>query len=58
MVSPFVNMIDITSLFAAELEVPKIGVSGKGLKAKRRLLTKKFINKNIILLNVHDSYTL
>ena len=30
-VSPFVNIVDIISLFAAELEEPKIGISGKGL---------------------------
>ena len=30
-VSPFVNIFDIISLFAAELEELKIGISGKGL---------------------------
>ena len=30
-VSPFVHIFDIISLFAAELEEPKIGISGKGL---------------------------
>ena len=30
-VSPFINIFDIISLFAAELEKPKIGVRGKGL---------------------------
>ena len=30
-VSSFVNIFDITSLFAAELEDPKIGISGNGL---------------------------
>ena len=30
-VSPFVNIFDTISLFAAELEEPKIGISGKGL---------------------------
>ena len=29
-VSPFVNIFDIISLFAAELEEPKIGMLGKG----------------------------
>ena len=29
-VSPFVNIFDIISLLAAELEEPKIGLSGKG----------------------------
>ena len=29
-VSPFVHIFDIISLFAAELEKPKIGISGKG----------------------------
>ena len=30
-VSPFVHIFDIISLFAAELEEPKIGISGKEL---------------------------
>ena len=33
-VSPFVYIFDIKSLFAAELEEPKIGKSGKGLKIR------------------------
>ena len=31
-VSTFVNIFDFISLFAAELEEPKIGIRGKGLK--------------------------
>ena len=31
-VSPFINIVDIIFLFATELEEPKIGISGKGLK--------------------------
>ena len=31
-VSPFVHIFDITSLFAAKSEKPKIGISGKDLK--------------------------
>ena len=34
-VSPFVHIFDIVSLFAAEWEEPKIGISGKGLKGQR-----------------------
>ena len=30
--TPFVHIFDITFLFAAELEEPKIGIRGKGLK--------------------------
>ena len=30
--SPFVHIFDIISLVAFELEEPKIGISGKGLK--------------------------
>ena len=30
-VSPFVHIFDIISLFAAEFEEPKIGISGEGL---------------------------
>ena len=29
--TPFVNIFDIISLFAAELKEPKIGIWGKGL---------------------------
>ena len=36
-VSPFVNIYDIMSLFAAELEEPKIGISGKELKVNDNL---------------------
>ena len=31
--SPFVHILDIISLLAAEFEKPKIGISGKGLLA-------------------------
>ena len=31
-VSPYVHILDIISLFVSELEEPKIGTSGKGLK--------------------------
>ena len=41
-VSPFVNIYDIISLFAAELEEPKIGISGKGLTLYQ---TKHFVLK-------------
>ena len=33
-VSPFVHISDLLSLFAAELEEPKIGIPGKGLNNK------------------------
>ena len=33
-VSPFVHIFHIISLFAAEFEEPKIGISGKELKVK------------------------
>ena len=36
-VSPFVHIFDIISLFAAELEEPKIGISGKGLTEEANL---------------------
>ena len=34
-VSPFVHIVAIISLFAAELEEPRIGISGKGLNPIR-----------------------
>ena len=33
-VSPFVHIFAIIPFFAAELEKPRIGISGKGLKIK------------------------
>ena len=36
-VSPFVHIFYIISLFAAELEEPKIGLSGKGLTLSSKL---------------------
>ena len=46
-VSPFVHIFDI-SLFAAEFEKPKIGISGKGL-------TKKTIDFAKIAVFVSDA---
>ena len=37
-VFPFVHIFDIISIFAAELEEPKIGLSGKSLKTENILL--------------------
>ena len=39
--SPFVHIFDIISLFAAELEEPKIGVSGKELRKKWNITASK-----------------
>ena len=39
-VSPFVKIFDIKSLFAAELEEPNIGISGKGLNDGLYLQTR------------------
>ena len=36
--SPFVDIFDIISLFAAEFEEPKIGISGQGLKTVNSFL--------------------
>ena len=38
-VSPFVHIFDIISLFAAELEEPKIGIRGKGLSCYHTITT-------------------
>ena len=40
-VSPFVSIFDIISLFTAELEEPKIGISGKGLMIPRKHYRRK-----------------
>ena len=42
-VSPFVYIFDVISLFAAELEEPKISVSGKGLTKTRVRIHKLFL---------------
>ena len=39
-VSPFVHIFDIISLFAAELEKPKIGISGKELRMEKHQIVK------------------
>ena len=45
-VSPFVNTFDINSLFAAELEEPKIGISGKWLTLKLFFHQKPVLQKH------------
>ena len=42
-VFPFVNILDIISLFASELEEPKIGLSGKGLKENKKPIVYTWI---------------
>ena len=37
-VSPFVNIFDIISLFAAEVKEPKIGICGNGLKGVKNIV--------------------
>ena len=37
--TPFVHILDIISLFAPELEEPKIGISGKEITEKNIYLT-------------------
>ena len=43
-VSPFVHFFDIISLFAPELEEPKICISGKGLKGEQTHIVEKHGN--------------
>ena len=40
-VNPFVNIFDIISLFAAESEEPKFGISGNGLRLRTTLSSLK-----------------
>ena len=42
-VCPFVNIYDIISLFAAEIEEPKIGISCKGLKKGHNCFKNSFL---------------
>ena len=46
-VSPFVHILDIMSLFAAEFEKPKIGISGKGLTG---LNLTEFLAKLLLIM--------
>ena len=41
--SPFVHIFDIISLFAIELEEPKMGMSGKGLN----MTNSKFVDNQM-----------
>ena len=41
-VSLFIHIFDIVSLFGAEFEKPKIGISGKGLKNLSNFVLKKY----------------
>ena len=43
-VYPFVHIFDVISLFAAELEEPKIGLSGTGLIDTFQLLSAASLN--------------
>ena len=43
-VSPLVHIFDIISLFAAELEDPRIGISGKGLRHSFKLTLSQTTN--------------
>ena len=49
-VSPFVHIFDIISLVAFELEEPKIGISGKGLKKYDQSKKHDFYGRLIFLL--------
>ena len=51
-VSPFVNTYDIISLFAAELEEPKIDMWDKGLIFKK-VLTLPFLNRSTLIHTVN-----
>ena len=44
-VSPFVHISDILSLYAAELEEPKIFISGKGLTTQNNELSKTSLRR-------------
>ena len=59
-VSPFDHTFDIISLFAAEFEKPKIGISCKGLKHLKptlKLWLSKLCN-GIHCISLHRSYEL
>ena len=47
-VSPFVHIFDIISLFTAEFEEPEIGISGKGLKIALGMKVEFHWEENIV----------
>ena len=53
-ISPFVNIYDIISLFVAELEEPKIGLSGKGLTSVIKTQFQFHQPIQICLINRHQ----
>ena len=46
-VSPFAHIFDMISLFAVELEEPKIGISGKGLTLRLSSMTNRPLAESI-----------
>ena len=52
-VSLFVHIFDFISLFAAELEEPKIGISGKGLMILREKMFENVVGKGENAGNQH-----
>ena len=52
MVYPFVLTFDIISLFAAEMEKLKIGISGKGLKTNQSI--NRSINLSVVISLSND----
>ena len=53
-VLPFLNIYDIISLFAAELEELKIGIWGKGLIAFHNYWRIREVNRSIGISNIID----
>ena len=51
-ISPFVHIFDIISLFAAEFEEPKIGISGKGLKSLEQKMCLQSAHKVFLQFDI------
>ena len=56
-VSPFVYIFDIISLSAAELEEPKIGISGKGLRHNGHAKTTIFCHLGFAGMKKGENYS-
>ena len=54
-VSPFVHIFDIISLFAAELEKPTMGISGKGLSTYSQVLAMTYSPIFFFIKGCNDS---
>ena len=52
---PICPCFDIISLFPAEVEEPKIGISGKGLSAINHTCTQRYLTKSCLCSTIYQT---